>query len=230
MSEHDDVATTQAVYDASADRYVAFAGTELSSATEVPFDRSMLETFVQMVASRSDTQVADIGCGPGRVAAFLASRDLDVIGVDVSTEMLGHARRAHPEITFEEGRLDHLPFSDGCLGGAVCWYSIIHAPPARLDGIFAELLRTLRPGGLLLLAFQAGHGQALHQADAHGTGRALTTFRHALGDVTSRLGIAGFSVYATAQRQPELAHESTTQAFVLATVASFRGTVTDPPL
>ncbi|CAN5508417.1 class I SAM-dependent methyltransferase [soil metagenome] len=222
------VASARAVYDASADRYVEFAGTELSAATEGPLDRSILEAFVQMVAARSGTQVADIGCGPGRVAAFLAARDLDVIGVDVSPEMLGRARRAHPGIAFEEGQLDQLPLPDGSLVGAVCWYSIIHAPPAHLDGIFTELLRTLRPGGLLLLAFQAGHGQALHQPDAHGTGQPLTTYRHALNDVTNRLEAAGFTVHATAERQPELPHESTNQAFVIAVDTAFGGVVSEP--
>lgn len=211
--------SAQAVYDASADRYVAFAGTELSAATEGPLDVSILEAFVQMVVARRGTRVADLGCGPGRVAAFVAARDLDVIGVDVSPEMLGHARRAHPGIAFEEGRLDQLPLPDGSLDGAVCWYSIIHAPPAHLDGIFTELRRTLRPDGLVLIAFQAGRGQALHQPDAHATGRPLTTFRHAVDDVTARLTTAGLRVHAVAQREPELAHESTAQAFVIARLA-----------
>ncbi len=228
VSEHEYVASAQAVYDASADRFVEFAGTDLSSVTEGALDRSMLEAFVQMVGPRSGIQVADVGCGPGRVAAFLATRELGVVGVDVSPAMLGHARRAHPGIAFAQGRLDQLPFPDGSLAGAVCWYSIIHAPPVRLDEIFTELLRTLRPGGLLLLAFQAGQGEALHQPDAHGTGQPLTTFRHALDDVTRRLEAAAFTVQATAQRQPELAHESTTQAFVIAAETSSGEVVTEP--
>jgi SAM-dependent methyltransferase len=224
--EHADAA--RAVYDASADRYVEFAGTELGAATEGPLDRSLLEAFVQMVVARGGTHVADVGCGPGRVAAFLAGRDLEVVGVDVSPEMLGHARRAHPGIAFEEGRLDQLPLLDGSLDGAVCWYSIIHAPPALLDGIFNELRRTLRPGGVLLIAFQAGQGQARHHPDAHGTGQPLTTFRHAPDDVISRLERAGLAVHASARRQPELAHESTPQAFVIAIDASSGGAVGEP--
>lgn len=48
-----------------------------------------------------------------------------MIGVDVSPAMLAEARRAHPEIDFEEGRLDDLPITAGALAGAVCWYSIM---------------------------------------------------------------------------------------------------------
>jgi SAM-dependent methyltransferase len=203
------------VYDASAERYVGFVGTEISAATEGPIDRSLLMAFVELVGAGA-AQVADIGCGPGRVAAYLASRGLDVTGIDVSSAMLAEARSAHPDIKFEEGRLDDLPITDGTLAGAVCWYSIIYTPPEHLDEVFTELRRVLAPGGHLLLAFQAGDGEATHRTDAHGTGLPLTIYRHGLRDLTPRLERVGFVAYATAERQPELDHESTPQRFVIA--------------
>jgi hypothetical protein len=98
----------------------------------------------------------------------------------------------------------------------VCWYSIIHTPPERLTDAFTELNRVLEPGGHLMLAFQCGHGETLHRDKAHGTGVRLTTYHHDLKDLTDRLGHAGFAIHATAQRGPELAHETTSQAFVVA--------------
>jgi SAM-dependent methyltransferase len=216
VSDREHVASARAVYDASVERYVQFVGTELSASTEGPLDRSMLDTFVEMIEARGETQVADVGCGPGRVAAHLAARDLDVVGVDVSPAMIAYARRAHPGISFEEGRLDRLPLEDGSRAGVVCWYSIIYTPPADLGAAFDELRRVLRPGGVVLLAFRAGDGQTWHRTDAHGTGLPLTSYRHALDDVAGRLLASGLRVQATAQRQPELAHESTPQGFVVA--------------
>lgn len=206
----------RAVYDASAEWYVGFVGTEISAATEGPIDRSLLMAFVELVVAGGGAQVADIGCGPGRVAAYLASHGLDVVGIDVSWALLVEARRAHPDIKFEEGRLDDLPITDRTLAGAICWYSIIYTPPERLDEVFAELRRVLVPGGLLMLAFQAGDGEATHRTNAHGTGLPLTIYRHGLGDLTRRLEKAGFTVHATAERKPELDHESTSQGFVIA--------------
>ena len=216
MLGSDHVVSAQAVYDASVSRYVEFAGSEVSAATEGPLDRSVLAAFVEMVRARRRAPVADLGCGPGRVAAYLAAHDLEVIGVDVSLPMLAHARGAHPTIRFEQGRLDDLPVPDASLAAVVCWYSVIYTPPERLGEIFAELLRVLRSDGLLLLAFQAGHGQAVHHPDAHGTGLPLTSYRHSLDAVAGRMKAAGLEVHATAQRQPELAHESDPQAFVIA--------------
>ena len=82
--------------------------------------------------------------------------DLEVVGLDPSPAMLGATRIAHPDIQFEQGRLDDLPIPEASLAGVVCWYSIIHTPPAYLGDALTELARVLRPGGYLLLAFQAG--------------------------------------------------------------------------
>jgi 2-polyprenyl-3-methyl-5-hydroxy-6-metoxy-1,4-benzoquinol methylase len=104
MSQEDHVTAARAVYDASVERYVGFVGVEISAATEGPIDRALLTAFVELV-SAIPGRVADIGCGPGRVAAHLARSGLDTIGIDVSSAMLAEARRAHPDTTFDEGHL-----------------------------------------------------------------------------------------------------------------------------
>jgi ubiquinone/menaquinone biosynthesis C-methylase UbiE len=212
----DHVAAARAVYEASADTYVQFVGTEISAATEAPFDRSLLRAFVDLVNAGTSNRVADVGCGPGRVAAFLVTHHLEVVGLDPSPAMLAAARIAHPDIQFEEGQLDDLPIAEASLAGVVCWYSIIYTPPESLGDAFAELARVLRPGGYLLLAFQAGSGEPVLRTDALGTALSLTSFRHSLSDVAGRLEDAELSVRATALREPEFDHETTPQAFVIA--------------
>jgi ubiquinone/menaquinone biosynthesis C-methylase UbiE len=212
--DHREAART--FYDASAERYAQFIGTEISSATEGPLDQSLLAAFIEMVKMTGLTHVVDVGCGPGRAAAFLAEGGLDPVGVDVSPAMLEIARQAHPDIHFEEGRLDRLPFGDRTLGGAVCWYSIIYTPAPFLEEVFAELKRVLAPAGCLLVAFQAGAGETVQQGKTLGMTRVITAYRHNVDDVTRSLSNAGLLLYATAMREPELEHESSVQAFVIA--------------
>jgi len=215
MAGEDHVATAKAVYDMTAPAYVRFVGTEISAATEGPIDQSLLVAFVELIKRRSIERVADIGCGPGRAAAFMAARGLDVVGVDISQAMLSVARSAHPHINFEEGQLDALPFETGVFGGAVCWYSIIHTPPGRLAEAFAELTRVLMPGGYLLLAFQA-EDEPIHRANAHGTHLPLTSYRHSVQDIADRLEDLDFRIYTTVLRAPDLENETTFQGFVIA--------------
>lgn len=216
MAGEDHVATARAVYDMAAPRYVQLVGTEISSATEGPIDQSLLVAFIELVKKQTICRVADVGCGPGRAAAFMAERGLDVIGVDVSETMLAVARSAYPHIKFEEGQLDALPFETGVLAGAVCWYSIIYTPPDRLAQAFGELARVLIPGGYLLLAFQA-EDEPIHRTDPYDTHLPLTSYRHSVQEVAARLVDIGFTIYATVLRAPELDNETTFQGFVIST-------------
>jgi len=213
--EEDHIATARDVYDIAARTYVEFVGTDISSATECPIDRSLLVAFVELIKRQAISRVADVGCGPGRVAAFMADYGLEVIGVDVSQAMLEIASTAHPDIEFELGQLDALPIESGVLAGAICWYSIIYTPPDRLVESFDELARVLMPGGYLLLAFQT-EGEPLHREDAFGTQLPLTSFRHSVQRVAELLEGAGFKISTTVLRAPELEHETTSQGFVIA--------------
>jgi SAM-dependent methyltransferase len=213
--DDDDVAAVRTAYDATADLYTDVIGVDLGPATEAPLDLAVLRAFVESVPASG--RVADLGCGPGRVAAFLRRAGLaGVVGFDLSSAMVAAARAAHPDIPFDVARLDELPLDDAALAGAVCWYSIIHTPPDGLAAIAAELARVLQPGGELLVAFQAGGGEAVHRSEIDGRAVSLTSHRHAPDTVDAALAAAGLTVYGRVVREAELAFESTPQAFLLA--------------
>lgn len=210
------MSTTRAAYEATAESYADSVGTEISAAIEAPLDRALLEAFVESLANATAGPVADLGCGPGRVAAFLAGRGIDALGVDVSPAMLAIARRVHPGIDFQEGRLTDLPLATGSLAGAVCWYSIIHTPPEHLGAVFEELDRVLNAKSQVLVAFQAGTGQAVHRSGIHAGSGPLISYRHSPDVIIRHLADAGLPAHAQALRGAELPHESTAQAFVWA--------------
>lgn len=205
------------MFDASASRYVEFAGIELGPATEDAVDLSKLAAFVELTrATGHGGIVADLGCGPGRAAAFLSRQGLEVVGVDVSSELLLLGREAHPSVPFVQGRIDELPFTDRSLAGAACWYSIIYTPAPLLPAIVAELARVVAPGAPILIAFQAGAGEAVVRTDAQGTGITMTSYRHDVEDVCAGLEAGDFGVHSATVRPATLPHESTDQAFVIA--------------
>ena len=112
MAEPDHLRDTIAAYDATADLYAEFIGTEITAAIEGPVDRALLDAFVELVAP-SGGLIADVGCGTGRVTAFLAARGLAVVGVEPSPGMLSIAATAHPGLRFEPGAIGDIP--DGIL-------------------------------------------------------------------------------------------------------------------
>ena len=214
MSDEDHVAAARAVYDLAAPRYVRFVGTEISPATEGPIERSLLLAFVELIKRQMVARVADVGCGPGRVAAFLAARGLDVVGVDVSEAMLAVARTAHPHITFEQGQLDALPIETGVLAGAVYWYSITYTPPDRLTEVFTELTRVLMPGAMYFLPFRRKVNRYTERMRrAHSCRSPARAQRAGARRLPGGLRI---KIDATVLRAPDLQGETTPQAFVIA--------------
>jgi ubiquinone/menaquinone biosynthesis C-methylase UbiE len=208
--------TTRAVYDATADQYAQVVGTEISEAFEAPLDRELLASFVDELGSKAGT-VVDLGTGVGRVAAFLTHAGVaDVIGIDLSTQMLRVAHGAHPDVAFGAATLAALPVRTAGLDGAVSWYSIIHTAVADLDPVIAEIARVLRPGRPVLFGFQAGRGEAVERPNAHGTELTLTSHRHDPDAVAALLQRHGFAVVRQVTRPAALPHETTPQAFILA--------------
>ena len=97
--------------------------------------------------------ILEVGSGPGRLAVLLARKtpDLNVIGVDISPEMVERAARRATElglgeqVRFETGDVGALPFPEGSFDGVVSTLSMHHWPdPAR--GL-AEIRRVLKAGG-----------------------------------------------------------------------------------
>ena len=95
-----------------------------------------------------------------------------------------------------------LDLPDAALGGVLAWYSVIHLPDERLPEAFAEFCRVLAPGGLVLLAFQAGD-EPLHLAEALGHPVSLDFRRRQPGRVAELLGQAGLVVRARLVREPD---------------------------
>lgn len=128
----DFVTETRTFYDTVAEEYaVQFA--DLRPGT--PLDRGVLHGFAELVGAGGE--VADLGCGPGRVTAYLASQGLSVFGLDLSGSMLAIARRENPGLRFVQGSMLELDLPDGSLDGVVSWYSIIHTPEEHLPALFA---------------------------------------------------------------------------------------------
>jgi ArsR family transcriptional regulator len=102
--------------------------------------------------------VGDLGCGTGLVAAALAPFVAGVIAVDRSSDMLQAARRRLREsgnVEIRRGELEALPIDDGALDAATLMLVLHHTPdPAE---VLADVARTLRPGGRLLVTDMLPH-------------------------------------------------------------------------
>ncbi|MFP1625182.1 class I SAM-dependent methyltransferase [Streptomyces sp. 5K101] len=133
-----------------------------------PLSRAMLDVFAEVVRTAGLGPVADLGCGPGKVTAYLAEQHVPAFGIDLSPAMVELARKTYPELRFAVGSMTSLPIEDDNLGGILAYYSTHHTPPTLLPLVFGEFHRTLAPGGCLMLAGHVGADQHLRPTQAYG--------------------------------------------------------------
>jgi trans-aconitate methyltransferase len=119
-----------------------------------------------LVMTFAPHSVLDAGCGAGRVGRELASRGVEVVGVDREPTMVAAARRRRPDLEWHAADVATLDlgrtFDVVLMAGNVP----IFTPPGTHGALVQGCARHLAPGGLLVAGFQLGRGYDLEAYDA----------------------------------------------------------------
>ncbi|MCP3801382.1 class I SAM-dependent methyltransferase [Allokutzneria sp. A3M-2-11 16] len=194
------LADTRRSYDTVAASYTDLLRDRLSG---LPFLRSALALFAELVRADGGGPVADVGCGPGHVTAHLRALGVDAMGVDLSPAMIRIARAEHPGTRFEVGSMTDLDLADTSLAGLLAWWSLIHIPDEDVPGVFAHFKRVLRPGGRLLLGFHLGDESRLKTEGYGGHPMNVRVHLRRPATVADWLRDAGFTIEAEVLLEPD---------------------------
>jgi len=151
---------TSIVFDQAAEYYDDTRG--LSPATQ--------EAVIGQLARELDGRgrCLEVGVGTGRIALDLQGRGIDMAGVDLSTGMLRKlVEKAGGRGPFPLAVADAtaLPFGDRSMGGAVVCH-VLHLIPTWRRAV-DELVRVVRPGGLILVESARRPGGAPSEVARH---------------------------------------------------------------
>lgn len=97
-------------------------------------------------------QALDFGCGVGRLTQVLAEHVDVAVGVDLAESMIRLARENNTvgdRVRFVRSVDERLPFDDDSFDSAVSLMVLQHLPPRIALRAILELLRVVRPGGIL---------------------------------------------------------------------------------
>lgn len=175
--------------------------------------RTAAAMLAESVRAAGDGPVADVGCGPGHVTAYLHTLGLDAFGVDLSPRMVELARQEHAGLRFELGSMISLDLREGTVAGLLAWQSLIHLPDDQVPVAFAEFHRVMRPGSPLQLLFHVGNGSELKTDGYGGHPMNVHVHRRQPDQVASWLHTAGFDVEAEMVLSPRA---TASQAFQFA--------------
>jgi SAM-dependent methyltransferase len=113
-----------------------------------------LGLMVECAELSTEMTVLDVGCAAGHTAFAFAPHVREVIGVDLSSEMLEEAGRQAAarnlaNVRFEVASAETLPYPDGEFAIVTCRLVAHHFP--SLAPALTEMARVLRPGGQLII-------------------------------------------------------------------------------
>lgn len=103
--------------------------------------------------------VLDVGTGTGVVAITARRMGARVTGLDLTPALLAQARESaavagHDDIAWHEGDVEALPFPDASFDVVISQFGHMFAP--RPEVAMAEMLRVLKPGGIIAFATWPG--------------------------------------------------------------------------
>lgn len=121
------------------------------------------------------SHIASAGCGTGRDIDLFHHLGYDVVGIDISAELLRIGQEQHPHLTFVLADMRRMPFSDRSFQGIWAHESIHHLERQDISPTLQEFQRILTPGGILFILTRLGKGDvAVKEALSSGEEREYT--------------------------------------------------------
>ncbi len=149
-------------------------------------------------AGRADWPVLDLGCGPGRDAAWLEDHDARVVGADLSLGMLSEARkRMRGPLCQLDMRF--LPFPAEVFAAVWCQAALLHLPKANAPAALIEARRVLLSGGLLHISVQQGASEGFETRPYEPAERYYAHYQP--DEFSALVRSAGFDVLAHGQAE-----------------------------
>lgn len=97
----------------------------------------------------------DTGAGTGRITIWLAEKGFEVVGVDISKEMLkkakGKTQGLSKNIHLVLGDIHFFPFKKGIFDSCLCINVVNHIP--EIDRFLKEVKYVIRPRGFFIVNF-----------------------------------------------------------------------------
>jgi SAM-dependent methyltransferase len=122
-------------------------------------DPGVVRRLLDLLAVPAGSRCLDVACGTGNYTTALAEAGLQVIGVDVSRQMLISARAKSSSVRWANGDAAALPYADASFQAAVCTMALHHfRQPERAFREIARVLDGSGDGGRLVF-FTADRAQ-----------------------------------------------------------------------
>lgn len=102
--------------------------------------------LVRLVGAEKGKHILEIGCGEGYFARMFAEAGADVVGADISPELIAQAQRKEGRVTYHATSADNLSFAhDASFDVVVAVLTLQNME--RIEPVVKEIARVSKPGG-----------------------------------------------------------------------------------
>ena len=114
--------------------------------------------YICKTITKPKAKLLDVGCGPGNITKYLLSKrpDLDILGIDITPNMIELAKKNNPSANFsvmDSRNIANLSASfDGVVGG----FCIPYLSQGECNAFISDVYNSLNANGLIYLSFVEG--------------------------------------------------------------------------
>ncbi|SDM32060.1 class I SAM-dependent DNA methyltransferase [Kriegella aquimaris] len=116
------------------------------------------DIFCEFIGRRSNESILEIGCGPGNITRYIATRNssFKIHAVDVSENMIALAKKNIPSVDFQVMDCRNIADIKSRFGGIICGFTIPYLSRPDCSRLLKSCNNLLREDGIFYLSFVAG--------------------------------------------------------------------------
>jgi SAM-dependent methyltransferase len=186
-----------------------------SYAEEFSKPSEYLNEFLDLLPNNS--KILDAGCGVGVDSGFVNSKGFEVIGLDLSKEMVNIAKEKFPEIDFREQDIRELDFSPESFDGIIASCSLIHIPKNDVPYLLEKFSQILNENGIIYIALKGGKSEEIFIDEPFKPDEKLFLNIISFEEIENLLVKNGLSIVKKYEREPKSKEElNYTKLYVIA--------------
>jgi SAM-dependent methyltransferase len=135
--------------------------------------------------------ILDVGCGTGRLSGYAT------FGCDASIKSVRLAASKRPAQVFVAANLAFMPFARSSFDAAICFHVFMHLDRTAIQSGFREIVRVLKPGGILIADVASGMRRRLLRRRPKGWHGATSFSVQEFSDVAATAGLRMSGVSGT---------------------------------
>lgn len=116
-------------------------------------------------------KILDVGCGPGQFAKLFADNNKNVVGIDMSHNLLRLAAKNVPNAIFQTADFTATPFMNESFDAIWSCRALVHVPNEEAVACLKEWARVLKPYGKMCIIVTEGEGEGFEKEPYDPTGQ-----------------------------------------------------------